>query len=84
MVGLMSDSHLPKIVLICFNESLLKNMKALLVYKIFRFLSSLFDQLGKWLNKKAQVNFKFYDVKDLTKNNNNTNITQNLKNFSRM
>ena len=36
--------------------------KALFVLKIFKFLSWLFDHVGKWLDKKDMVNFKFYDV----------------------
>ena len=36
--------------------------KALFVLKIFKFLSSLFGRVAKWLDKKDYVNFKFYDV----------------------
>ena len=35
--------------------------KALLVLKIFTFLSRLFDHVGKWLDEKAKLDFKIYD-----------------------
>ena len=43
-------------------------LKALFVLKIFTFLSWLFGYVGKWLDKKAVVNFKIYDVTDWTTN----------------
>ena len=54
-INLKSDSHLPKIYIICFNESPLKLMKnafyfifkAFLVPKIFKFLSWLFGHVEK-------------------------------------
>ena len=33
-------------------------LKALFVFKIFRFFSHFFDHVGKPLDKKAKVNFK--------------------------
>ena len=36
--------------------------KALFVLKIFKFLSWLFGQVAKRLDKKDKANFKFYDV----------------------
>ena len=36
--------------------------KALFVLKIFKFLSRLFGNVAKRLDKKDQFNFKFYDV----------------------
>ena len=39
-------------------------LKALSVLQIFRFLSWLFDHVGKQLNKKTKVNFEIYDVAD--------------------
>ena len=50
--------------------------KALFVLKIFKFLSWLFGQVAKRLDKKDQINFKFYDVAAWLANNCNTHITQ--------
>ena len=36
-------------------------VKALFVLKIFKILSRLF-YVRKWLDKKAKVNFKIYDI----------------------
>ena len=65
-------------------ESPLKMMKntfsftsrALLVLKIFKFLSWLFGHVAKPLDKKDKVNFKFYDVISWLTNNRNTHIAQ--------
>ena len=38
-------------------------------YFIFTFLSRLFGHVGKWPDKKAKVNFKFYDVTGCIANN---------------
>ena len=35
--------------------------KALFVLEVFKFLSELCDHLAKQLDKKDQINFKFYD-----------------------
>ena len=43
------------------------------------FLPWLFDYVEKWIDKKAKVNFKIYDVTDSTINNYNTYIVQYLK-----
>ena len=48
--------------------------KALVVLKIFTFLSSLFGQVAKRLDKKDKVNFKFHDVTAWLTNNCNTHI----------
>ena len=53
--------------------------KALFVLKIFKFLSWLFAHIGKWLDKKGKVNFKFYDVTACVRNNCNTRIAQNFE-----
>ena len=37
-------------------------LKALLVIKVFKFLSRLFGHIGKGLDKKSKGNFKIYDV----------------------
>ena len=52
---------------------------ALLVLKIFKILSRLFWSCRKRLDKKAQVNFKNYDVIDWEK----INTTHSLPNISR-
>ena len=43
-------------------------LKAFLVLEIFRFLFCLFGYLEKQLDKKAKIDFKFYDVTDWTTN----------------
>ena len=49
--------------------------KALFALKTFKFLSGLFGQAAKRLDKKDKVTFKFYGVKTwLTIICNNTNI----------
>ena len=57
-------------------------LKALFVLKIFRFLSRLFGQLPKQLDKKGKINFKFYDVTAWLTNNCNTHIAQYLEMLS--
>ena len=42
-------------------------LKALFVIKILKCLFSVFDHVGKPLDKKANINFKIYDIKDLEK-----------------
>ena len=50
--------------------------KAVFLIKIFKFLSSLFDQVAKQLDKKDKINFKFYDVTAWLTKNRNTHIAQ--------
>ena len=52
--------------------------KALFVLKIFKFLSRLFGNVAKRLDKKDKANFKFYDVTAWLTNNRNTHIAQYL------
>ena len=40
-------------------------VKALLILKIFKFLSSVFGQVEKRLDKKGKANFKIYDIMTL-------------------
>ena len=54
-------------------------LKALFILEIFTFFSWLFGYVGKWLDKKAMVNFKIYDVTHGPTNNYNTQITQYLE-----
>ena len=54
-------------------------LKALLVLKIFKFLSWLFGQVAKRLDKKDKINFKFYDATAWLTNNCNTHIAQYLE-----
>ena len=54
--------------------------KALFVLKICKFLSRLFGDVAKRLDKKDKANFKFYDVTAWLANNFNTHIDQYLKN----
>ena len=46
-------------------------VKVLFVLEVFAFLSRFFGHVEKRLDKKAKVNFKFYDVTDWTVNNYN-------------
>ena len=50
-------------------------LKAIFVHKIF----SMTFVLTFWIDKKAMVNLKFYDVTDWTINSSNTHIVQYLK-----
>ena len=54
-------------------------LNALFIIEIFKFLSWLFGYVAKWFDKKVKVNFKTFDVTDLTTNNYNTDITWYLK-----
>ena len=54
-------------------------LKTLFVIEIFTFLPLLFCYIEKWLDSKAKVNFKTYDVIDWTANNYNTWFVQYLK-----
>ena len=51
-------------------------LEALSILKIFELLSWLSDHVGKWLDKKAKVNFKIYDITNWQKNNYSTRIVQ--------
>ena len=53
--------------------------KALFVVKIFKFLSWLFGDVAKWLDKKNKVNFKYYGVTSWLTNNCITHIAQYLE-----
>ena len=53
--------------------------KALLVLKIFKFLSQLFRHVAKRLDKKDKVSLKFYDVTTWLTSNCNTHIAQYLE-----
>ena len=55
--------------------------KALFVLKIFTFLSLLFGNVAKRIDKKVKVNFKFYDVTVWLTNSYNTHIAQYLKKY---
>ena len=71
-----------KVAFICFNENPFKMMinasyfmlKALFILKIFIFLSWLFGYVEKRFDKKGKVDFKIYEVTDLTTDNYNTHI----------
>ena len=54
-------------------------LKARFVLEIFAFLSWLLAYVEKQLDKKAEVNFKIYDVSGRIKNNCNTDIAQYIK-----
>ena len=53
--------------------------KALIVLKVFKFLSWLFGHVSKPLDLKDKINFKFYDVTAWLANNCNTYIVQYLE-----
>ena len=84
---LKSDSHLPKrFCVICLIENLLEVMKnafyfilkALFILKIFKYLSRLFDPVGKTAWLKSKFNFTIRDVTLWFINNYNTHIAKNL------
>ena len=54
-------------------------LKALFFLEIFTYFVLSFWLCQKWLDKKAMVNFKIYDVTGWTTNNYNTHIAQYLK-----
>ena len=54
-------------------------LKTLFFSKIFKVFPDFFGYVGKWLNKKAKVTFKIYDVIYWEPNNCNTHIVQDLK-----
>ena len=43
------------------------------------FCLDFFGHVGKWVDKKAKINFKFYGATDWTVNNYNTHLAQYLK-----
>ena len=59
-------------------NALYSTPKALFVPKVFKFLSRLFGQVTKRLNKKDKIYFKFYDVAAWLTNNCNTHILPNI------
>ena len=58
---------------------LFNSSQKLIVRKIFKFLSGIFDHVGKQLDKKTKFNFKTYDVTRWITNSYNTHIAQYLK-----
>ena len=54
-------------------------LKPVFVLEIFTFLSWRLGYVEKWLDNKADDNFKIYDVKDWAINNYNTHIAWCLK-----
>ena len=48
-------------------------------YYVLKILFNCFGHVGKLLDKKAEVNFKIYDVTTWETNNYNTHIAQHLK-----
>ena len=58
-------SPFKKVAFICFNENPLKMMKNAFSFHVkSSFCPDVFDHVGKRLNRKTQVNFKIYDVKN--------------------
>ena len=45
------------------------------------FVLTFFGHVGKWLDKKAKVNFKLYDVRNWETNNYNAHIAHYLKKY---
>ena len=54
-------------------------LKALFVLEIFPFLSWRFGYVEKRFDRKAELNFKIYDVTDWTRNNYNIHIAKHLR-----
>ena len=53
--------------------------KAPCVLEILKFFPDFFGNIRKWLDKKAKVNFRIYNVTHWITNNYNTHINQYLK-----
>ena len=51
-------------------------LEMMIVIKTFQFLSWIFGQAGKGLDKMAKVNFKIYDVTNQITSNNMSNISR--------
>ena len=78
--GLLQD--LTKILIAECPLKMMKNafyfmLKAIFALPIFTFSPYLFDHVGKWLDKKAKVNIKIYDITGWIVNN--IHITQHLQ-----
>ena len=56
-------------------------LKDVFVLEVLTFLSWLFGDAKNWLDKKAKVNFKIFDVTDWTVNNYNTHTEQHLQKY---
>ena len=52
-------------------------LKAIFALSIFTFSPYLFDHVGKWLDQKAKVNIKIYDITGWVVSN--IHITQHLQ-----
>ena len=59
-----------------FKKCLVLNLKASFIFKLFKFLQ---ENVGKWLDKKAKVNTKIYEVINSKTSNYNTHINRYLK-----
>ena len=57
----------------------MKNAFYFILKPLFEFLSCLFGHVGKWLENKANDNFKIYDATNWKANNYNIHIAQHLK-----
>ena len=53
-------------------------LKAVFVFKIFKFSSRLFGHVEKMINWKDKINFKIYDVTTWLPNNYNAHTAQYL------
>ena len=47
--------------------------------KGLNFIPDFFDHVGQWLDKKAKVSLKTYDITGSATNNYNTHIAQSLE-----
>ena len=61
------------------NNALYFILKALFVLNISHFCPNFFYHVGKQLRKKAQVNFKIYDVTNWNTSNYNKHIARYLE-----
>ena len=76
-----------KIFFIYSNERPLKILKnyfyfmleGIFIFNVFAFLSWRFGYAERWLDKRAIVNLRFYEVKEWTTNDCNISIVQKLK-----
>ena len=86
-ICLKSDPHVPK-KFVLFPLKVMKNafyfiLKALFILRYLSFCPGFCGQVGKWLDRKAKVNSKIYDVTTWETNFYNVHIAQHLRNLVR-
>ena len=65
----------------CRIQEIYFTLKALFIFKMFKFFSRLFGHIEKQLDLKGKVSFNTYDVSTWNTKNCNTHIAQYLKKY---